>query len=39
MNNIGPAIDRFRATCIGAFGDRPDLYFGVCFERRRLART
>ena len=39
MNNIGPAIDRFRATCIGAFSDRPDQYFGVCFERRRLART
>ena len=39
MNNIGPAIDRFRATGIGAFGDRSDLYFGVCFERRRLART
>ena len=39
MNNIGPAIDRFRATCIGAFSDRPDQNFGVCFERRRLSRT
>ena len=39
MNNIDPAIDRFRATGIGAFSDRPDQYLGVCFECRRLART
>lgn len=32
MNNIGPAIDRFRATGIGAFSDRPDQYFWSLFR-------
>lgn len=32
MNNSRSAIDRFRATGIGAFGDRPDQYFGALFR-------